>query len=63
MLLHFHPETRAEFRAANLEIEGPFVDVAEVLLERMLQTPNAGAPWPGVDSTLGIRRRDVRGYR
>ncbi len=63
MLLRFHPEARAEFRIANLELHGPFVDVAEELLERMLQTPNAGALWPGVDSSLGVRRRNVRRYR
>jgi plasmid stabilization system protein ParE len=66
----FHPDARRELRQAADDLGerterggGRFVRAVRATVGRASMTPHAGSLWPGVPTTLEVRRRRIAGYK
>ena len=55
----FHPAALDDLDRAAEEIGPDFISTVERVVQRALETPLAGAPWPGLPGDLEVRRRNL----
>ncbi len=63
MELRFHRAAERELEDAAVELGGAFVGAVEAAVERVVQTPAAGASWPRLPPRLGVLRRNLPGFK